>query len=405
MKIALVSHVLPPSWSGQAMMIYRVLANLDPDSYSLFSTRASGIDSDPTHYLSPLPGPRHQIPSEFVIRRGFRYGTQYVNFGLALAQRARFFIRMFKQQDCDTIVACTGDVLDIPAAYIASRRLGLPFFAYIFDHYSKREWVDPVARAWATRLEPWVMKGAAGIIVPNEILRDDLRINYGVEATVIHNSCDISAYEMSKPPFPTAKNGAATIAFTGDIYEAHLDAFNNLLSSIKILSSRDIKLHLYTARRAEDLETFGIRGPIVLHPHHRPSEMPAIQQRADILFLPLAFDSPYPELIRTSSTAKLAEYLAARRPVLVHAPPDSFISWYFKNHECGVVIDKLDPVLMSTAIERLLSDVELQQRLSENAGERARVDFDIVVARAQFMKILEVGRTQKSNPGAHRVVA
>ena len=82
-----------------------------------------------------------------------------------------------------------------------------------------------------------------------------------------------------------------------------------------------------------------------------------------MLFLPLAFDSPYPAVARTSAPAKMAEYLTARRPILVHAPADSFVSSYFRPHSCGVVVDEVDPIALAQALERVIGDSELRKRV------------------------------------------
>jgi glycosyltransferase involved in cell wall biosynthesis len=396
MKVALISHALPPSWSGQSMVIYRLFADMNPANYCLISTRAFGFEHDPVHYLPDLAGPRHQIPAAVQIRRGLRFGMLHVNLGLAILARARFLAGVFKREGCDIVIACTGDVVDMPAAYLASRIRGIPFVPYIFDHYSKRERFDRVARDWSKRLEPWLMRGASKVIVPNEILRDDLFENYGVEAAVVHNSCDISVYQNPLPESVCLDNGAK-IVYTGDVYEANVDAFQNLLLAIKSLNRSDVKLHLYTARAKEDLDSFGIHGPVITNPHQEPSEIVTVQRRADVLFLPLGFDSPYPEVIRTSATSKVGEYMAARRPILVHAPPDSFVAWYFKRHECGLVVDRKDPAALASALERLLSDRALRERLTERGWKRALADFNIEAEREKFLMLLE--STTKASSG------
>jgi glycosyltransferase involved in cell wall biosynthesis len=311
---------------------------------------------------------------------------EHVNTALAIIQRTRYFTDVLRREGCNTVLACTGNLLDMPAAYLASRRTGASFYAYIFDHYSKRERFDPIARLWAQRLEPWLMRSATKVIAPNEILRNDLREDYGIEAAVIHNSCDISAYETALPDL--ANGEGIRIVYTGDIYEANFGSLKNLLTAIELLDRKDVKLHLYTARTEEFLDHYEIRGPRVLHPHVQPSEMPQVQRQADILFLPLAFDSPYPEVIRTSATSKMAEYLAARRPVLVHAPADSFVSWYFRHHECGLVVDRDEPTELAGAIELLLTDAALREKMIERAWVRAQADFSLAKAQNQFLSLM-----------------
>ena len=116
--------------------------------------------------------------------------------------------------------------------------------------------------------------------------------------------------------------------------------------------------------------------------------MPEIQQRADILFLPLAFNSPYPEIVKTASPGKIGELLAAKLPVLVHAPADSFVSWYFNQHSCGLVVSENDPVELAKGIERLVSDQNLQQSLGMAAYARAKEDFDDRVIKERFTNLL-----------------
>lgn len=395
MKFALLSHTLPPSNSGQALVIQRILRELDPGDYCLISPeRYDDADDGPTERL---PANYYHLPPAFRINRGNSFGLQHlregVNIPLAVWQHARLLTKLIRSEHCEAIVACTGDVTLLPAAYLASRRTRVPFYAYIFDHYSYREWADPAASFWARRFEPLLMKRAAGVIAPNDVLRDDLRARFNIEPRVIYNSLDITPYQTDVGLNP-AQNGEVKIVYTGAIYEAHYDAFRNLMASLKLLRRPEVRLHLYTNRSAEDLATFGISGALVRHPPLSPTEMPRVQTEADILFLPLAFESPYPDLVRTSATTKLGEYLAARRPVLVHAPPDSFVSTYFREHDCGVVVDKDDPELLAAGLARLLQDDDLRRRQRDNAWARACEDFSVTKSRAAFAQLLGVDRRQ-----------
>lgn len=393
MKVALISHTLPPSGTGQALVLYRLFQHVSPDSYCLISTDAPDHGSPRNRYSEKLPARYFRLPRPRFLKRGYRFGLarvrQHVNMLLAVFQHARNIAVIVNQESCGAVLACTGDVTLLPAGYLASRWRRLPFYAFIIDHYSYREWGDSIAPFWARLFEPWLIRGADVVICGNEIIRDDLNKHYGIDATVIHNSFDISPYE-SEWQRPSA-NGEVKIVFTGEIYDAHYDAFRNLVTAIESLKRSNIKLHLYTNRSREDLKRLGIEGrPIVCHEPRNQTEMPGIQRQADLLFLPLAFDSPYPNLVRTSSTTKLGEYLAARRPVLVHAPTDSFVSWYNRQHKCGVVVDESNPAKLAESIELILNDPDLRQSLSDNAWQRACIDFDLSNARSTFAKLVNL---------------
>lgn len=394
MKFALVSHVLPPSWSGQAMVIYRLLQNLDAEDYCLISSAPSAESSSAGNgYTGQLPGRHYYLQPEFRFRRGHRFGLKYlrefVNASLNVGARGRQIAKIARREKCEAIVACTGDLIDLPAAYLASRLAGVPFYLYMFDYYAY-QFIEPERGLIARLLEPIIAKRSRAVIAPNETLRDDLHNRYGIEAAVIHNPCDLSNYEALPGDSRRWQEDGLRIIYTGAIYDAHFDAFRDLIAAIEMLGREDVKLHLYTAQSPDALAVEGICGPVVFHEHQPACAVPAIQREADILFLPLAFNSPYPEVIRTSSMGKLGEYLAARRPALVHAPKDSFVSSYFRRHECGLVVDQSDPALLSQAIDRLSRDAGLRERLSANAWRQAVSDFSVTKARSNFAALLKL---------------
>ena len=384
------------------MALYHLLKGFSGDDYCLISQQDYDEQNSDHNYTERLPANYHCLPVDTVIWRGGRWNLPqrlgHVYIPLGIVSRARRIAAILRAERCDAIVACTGgwDCLNLPAGYLAARLTGIPFYAYIFDYYSK-QWEGPTF--WghgnyvglARRLEATLLKGAAGVVVPNEFLRDALRENYGIEPTVIHNSCDISRYPLAYQEKPIGSE--VTIVYTGDIYDAHFDAVANLLKAIEITKRKDLRLYAYTiaVRTPEYLRENGVTGAALVLRQHAPNDaMPDIQSRADVLFLPLAFHPPYPEAIKTAAPGKIGEYLASGRPVLVHAPHDSFTSWYFREHECGLVVDEDDPAALARALECLLVDEGLQRRLVAKALERARVDFAVEATREKFSRLLRM---------------
>lgn len=366
------------------MILYRLLRDLSPDSYCLISR---GENESTEEYSRKLPGRHYPLRPGPRIPRGARFGTEYVNVLLGVVSRARSIARILRLEKCGAVVACSGDPFDLPASYLASRMAGVPFYAYYFDYYSSQLF-DPHASVLARRSEPIFLKGAAGVIAPNEMQVDALRARYGVEATLIRNPCDLAEYEALPDEFEPAAGGEIRITYTGAVSPAHFDAFRNLLEALRLIDRPDVKLHLYTAQSPSHLAQEGILGPVVFHEHQAVSAVPAIQRRADLLFLPLAFASPYPELVRTAATTKLGEYLASRRPLLVHAPENSFVAWYCQQHNCGLVVDQSDPSKLAEAIRRFLADPRAWRARGGQNWERARAEFSIEVAQSRFARLL-----------------
>jgi glycosyltransferase involved in cell wall biosynthesis len=387
------------------MVLSRLLQDFGRDDYCLVSPEPYAENNGV--YTERLDAPFYPLPAPARINRGHRFGLRYLreglNIPLTVLQYAQFLKNILRRERCEAIVGCTGDLRHLPAVMLASRGVGIPFYAYIFDHYSYREWQDYAAIFWARRFERRVLKTAAAVVVPNAVLREDLRLRFGIEPAVIHNSLDITPYRMTEPPRRTEKPREYKIVYTGDIYEAQFDAFRNLLQAVSDLKRSDLRVHLYTSRNIQNIPT-DLSRVLVRHEHLAASEIPPIQMDADVLFLPLAFDSPYPELIRTSATTKLGEYLAARKPIIVHAPRDSFVSQYIRQHKCGVVVDQNEPALLGSAVTQILTNTGLREELTANAWQRAQADFDIVRARKSFRELLRdsIGKTavnQEHLPG------
>lgn len=389
MKFALVSNVLPPSETAHAAIINRLLRNLDPQNYCLLSSTDYTNYTGPK-YSDPLPGKYYHLQS-FELTRGYRFGLQALrkrmNAAIGLAQRVRTISRILRDEKCDAVIVCTGglEILDFPAAYLASRLTGVRFYAYLLDQYSHM--VSYVlGNSLFRHFEARILKDATAVIVPNEFLQKELRQRFNVKAIVIHNMCDLDVYKQA----PTeTKPDEPGIVYTGGVGLLHYDAFRNLLAAINLLAENRVKLHLYTPQPRAGIENEGIAGPhVVFHEHQPVASMPEIQQQADILFLPLSINSPHPDIVRTAMPGKMGEYLASGRPILVHAPPDSYIAWYFRHHECGLVVDENDPAQLARAIDSLLNDANLRERLGTRARERAETDFDQVKERARFIELV-----------------
>ena len=360
---------------------------MNPEEYCLITQSYSNHPRMKDYAGDKLPAKHYYMSRWLNLERGVSFGA--VRWFNVLA-RALQIARIIRREKCDAVVACTSELFDLPASYLASRLTGVKFYPYLFDYYSQMA-TGSQGSDFANRFESVMMKKAAGIIVPNEFLRDDLRERYGVEATVIHNPCDLSVYETA-PPYDgrLSRSDEIKIVYTGSIYHAHYSAFWNLLAAIELLSEWNIKLHIYTNQPRNELEENNIKGPIVINDPVPVSSVPDIQWKADLLFLPLAFNAELPGVVRTSAPGKLGEYLASRRPILVHVPADSFPAWYFREHECGLVVTEDDPAKVAEAIEAILTDINLRRKLVANAWERAQSDFGIPAAQRTFAGLMKL---------------
>ncbi len=394
LKVAILSRVLPPHRSGQSKVLYRLLSGWSPEDYCLISNGEYNRPLYPTQQEEWLPGTYIQhvptnghmtIPKTHQFPRFlFRPLIHMLN----IRYRARKLKQIIKAQECKAIVACTGDYIDFPSSFLASRYAQVPFFAYMFDWYAY-QWTNQLDRTLARWVEPYILRSAAGIIVPNERMQEELRNLYGVSSNIIYNPCDEASLDnKSIETWPT-EQGKITIVFTGAVYHANADALTNLVAALCQLNQPEIRLHIYSNQPASMLKLAANDDEwVVWHDHLSQEPAADVQRKADILFLPLGFHTGIDEVIRTAAPSKLGDYLASGRPLLVHAPANSFVATYVEKHQCGVVVDQDSPSALAMAIETLLEDSNVRKQISQNARNRAHVDFDLLKAQRAFREIL-----------------
>lgn len=398
-KFALLSHILPPSPSGQSVVLYRILSGVREDQYYLIHSRILPQGEHSESSLFHLRAQYYSLPAEPILIRPKHFGfgriRNVINLFLQIYVRAKNIADILRQERGTTaLIACSGDFADIPAGFLAGRRLGLPFYAYIFDDYVF-QWTG--SQRWVAKLmATFIFKHSAGIIGPNEFICEEYQRRYGVKTTLVRNPCDKA--ELEKEPYiqPHAQNRKIKIIYTGAIYHANSDCFRNLVQAIKSLQEYPLELHIFTAQTREQLESQGIQSEkIYVHSHIPYSEILEQQRKADILFLPLAFESPIPEVIRTSAPGKLGEYLASGRPVLAHVPADSFVAYYFKKYRCGVTADQNDPHKLAIEIKKLVTNPDGHNEIIRNAHRQASLDFSPELARDHLTKLLQIENTSE----------
>jgi glycosyltransferase involved in cell wall biosynthesis len=303
---------------------------------------------------------------------------------------------------CRSVIVCTGDLFDLPAAAWAAQQAKIPLFVYAFDYYAYQfdaatGLAGVVARNLARLFERWVIKRAAAIIVPNEFLGNEYARRYHTPTSLVRNPLPATPSIPASTTWP-AVPGPTRIIYTGSVYTAHEAAFRNLAQALRIATPGEFEAHIFTPTENRDWADNGLNSSLVFHPALGQCEVRRIQADADILFLPFGFNTPYQKIINTSAPGKLAEYLASGRPILAHSPNDSFLAWYLRTHDCGWVVDDDDPVRLLATMREIARSPTLRQSRSARASECATRDFSLQAARDAFTRAVALEKSDDDSP-------
>lgn len=282
----------------------------------------------------------------------------------------------------DSGLAMTGGWL---LSLLLRKRLVLFFFDLYADNHFKR-----LYKMWARLAEPLIVSRAAAVIVTNEETRDFLVAKFAKlrsRVAIVRNSTDAPLRDLARAPYQPTR--PYTIVFAGHVYWAQEESVQNLVEAMRFLADAPIKLRLLVLRPPQTLIA-AIAGRSNIELGNAPRrELPGILQSAGLLFLPFGWNTPAPDIVRTASPAKLAEYLAAGVPILVHAPDYALVSNYVKRHRCGFVVSENSPLALAEAIRGFFAGRIAEGAVyAANAVRMAREEFDPGRNAAAFWKSL-----------------
>jgi len=99
----------------------------------------------------------------------------------------------------------------------------------------------------------------------------------------------------------------------------------------------DVELEIYCPNPKDYLKKIGIDIETKVVPH---KEIPNVLKQADILFLPLSWNTKSPQIIDTATPGKLTDYLISSRPMLIHAPSSTALVKYAKQEKFAYIVDQ-----------------------------------------------------------------
>jgi glycosyltransferase involved in cell wall biosynthesis len=285
-----------------------------------------------------------------------------------------FLLNLRKRFDC--LLAVYPDESDMYAATILQFLLRVPLVIYMHDLYSEVRKRERAYGVWRL-LEDAVFARSSMIIVTNDKFRN-YYLDRGLDNVEVLPSCvDCDKYvnqvasETNEPSDKKLK-----IVYTGSIYGANEDAIQCFLRAAEKVSQ--IELIFCTPYRKKYLE--GVNVGFL-----NKAKCRALQESADVLLLPLAFCSPYPQEIRIAFPCKALEYLAAERPILAIVPAGSYVEEFVKKHDVGIVVNTASEEKVIEALEKLKIPA-VRKRFSQNA-HKAVCLYDAKV-QAQNLMIL-----------------
>lgn len=415
-KILIISSYAPPSLGGP-QSLYNLLKDFPPDSYyiltsfynidNLSAKKGTWLEGEYIFYDNPKIK-KEMLKSEKVISE--KKGRSLIFYLKHLVKRSTIIrnvlgipiifsqIKMIidagkkaiEEKKPEILLAFSDYGPAMISSYFLHKKTKKPFVVFFFDLYKGNYFPFP-GGILASIFEPKIIRSAEKIIVTNEGTKEFYIKRYGSnissKITVIHNSTFAEPYLKFHSPFDPKP--PYTILYTGRIYWPQIRSIKNLIKAIEAIKEMDIVFKIYCPNPPDYLKKLGIRESKkvkILKPLP-PEEIPKVQTKADILFLPLSWQTKSPDIINTATPGKLAEYLISGRPILIHAPPSSFLTKYAKEKNFGLVVDEENIEKLIKGIKKILTNKNFSEKIIENAKRTFFENHDIQTNSKKFKSI------------------
>ncbi len=389
-KFLIISTYAPPAIGGAPVMMYNLLRYFPEDAFIILTSHF-GIDkqADKNRWLkvkyfffdTPLLTPFLQKEKTFsqklkVFLKNFfitKFLAQIFFVFYLSFNSVRLGKKIIKQEKIELFLGYSDYGPALFSTYLLHKITKKPFFLYFYDLYYGNKFPF-IYRVLAKFLEPKLFREAEQVFVMSEALRDYYQKKYKRDIFIIHNSILV---KKTQEIFLSEPTKIYKIVYTGSVYWAQADAIKNLIKAVEGIKDIDIKFYLYTLHDEKYLKRQGIlKSKKIVLAEGKPTAMQEIQKSADILFVPLSFYSQYSLLINTSSPGKMSEYFISGRPILIHAPRESYIVRYAKEHNFAAVMDEENIEKLEEAVRELIISDKLVQELTTNAFKTALLNHD-----------------------------
>ena len=375
-KILIISYSFPPCTLGAATIMYNLCKYLPKESFQVI-TASSELAIDNGDY-----DPEYALKCSTIRLPVRKYRGKSGLIFLLLSVLKGFIICKKKEFKC--LLAVYPSEYDLYAAYILRKITGKPLIIYMHDLFSEVKKGAKLYKIFCF-LERKIFSSASAIIVTNEKFKQ-YYLKKGIPNIIVLHSCvdlDREEQEGVSSKVPPKQVGKLRIVFTGGVYTANEDAILCFLEAVKKL--KYVEVIFATPSQKEYLRNVNIG----FVPKKVCYEL---QRSADILLLPLAFKSPYPEEIQCAFPTKALEYLITNKPILAIVPKGTFCQDFVEKNHVGMVVTELSEQKIAGAIEKL-RDPRNRGAFSQNSMKTAF----LYNARIQAKKLYTIIRKVVSN--------
>ncbi len=328
----------------------------------------------------PLPGRAGGLLNHIRIRTRFRRAADRLVSTIADYAHANQVDKIWLTLSSQTLIRVGSQL---------SKATHLPIFSLVWDppdFLARHQSWDSASVGWTKRNFHRAMRASSAAMVVSDSMVKRYVADYGIPCTIVRHAF---AAESSARSLSISEERGIRIGFAGTLYDqSQLDCLISALNPMEwCIGGRKVTLRMIgnyyrftKLNRPSNIELLGWRST---------TETRQLLSECDFTYLPVSFQPGSAEFARLAFPTKLSTFLAAGRPVLVHAPDYAAPASFCREHGFGVVCSSMSTADLQRSMVEIVSPTD-QAALVEKVRKTCSDYFSRSVMRRQFASFLGV---------------
>lgn len=264
---------------------------------------------------------------------------------------------------------------------------GLPMRSLVWDpvrFLARHQGWDAASAAWAQSNFDAAMAVSESAMVVSESMAAQYGERFGLPCSIVRH-----AFDIDHPREPLDDDGFIKIGFAGTLYDS--SQLNCLIQALAALGWRvgGRKLKLRIIGNYFRFNRLNAPANIELLGWRTSEDARKLLRECAFSYLPIPFGSYFSEFARMAFPTKLSTYLAADRPVLVHAPDYADAANFCRTQGVGAVCGSMDPEELRLCVEEMVERMD-DVALRDAVERTCRDHFSRPVMRRNFADFMGV---------------
>jgi glycosyltransferase involved in cell wall biosynthesis len=293
--------------------------------------------------------------------------------------------RLLRETQSEAVLTVAHGMMFI-AVVLAAKRAGKPSVVVVHDDWlwviGHHTWVP---KALAPSIFGRTLRRATHVYAISDGVQKWLREEFHVDSEVQLPCADSGVFPRIAP----RGDGTFRLVYAGSFDASTAVGMRLLIEGLRGGAiGENWTLDLYGLSPGHATSQGWEDARVTAHGWRPQQEVHTAMAGADLLYAAFGFDALARRLANRQFPSKMADYLAARRPVLVCAPRDTAISRYIHRWNCAELVEEPSREAVAAALHRLATSPERRDELVERGWEAFRANHEVAQLRAQLVSRL-----------------